>query len=453
MDESGNEVHSWTSEFRPGMAAYLLEDGSLLRAAKANTSCFVSGGAGGRIERYNWTGEMVYAYDYCSPDHRQHHDIELMPDGNILMIAWEKKTYSEAMEVGRNPSTIANGELWPDHIVEVAPDGSTGGTIVWEWHAWDHLIQDYDPTKPDFGMVSEHPERININYTMNYNEDWLHFNSVAYNPDLDQIVISVHHFGEIWIIDHSTTTEEAAGHSGGHCGMGGDLLYRWGNPAAYDCGLPAEQQLFTQHDAEWIGNNLPGETNILIFNNGTSTLGSSIIEIVPPIDTDGCYFYGDPFGPSTPVWSYSADPPDSFYARRVSGSQRLADGNTLICNGPVGYFFTVTPECEIIWDYDLGLNVFRVEQYSADYPGFIGTELEPDCLNTGDINQDGSLTSIDAQTVFYFVLGIYIPSYQEECAADCDGNGIITAADSQRIFNAVLGLIDGCVDLAPGLPE
>ncbi len=112
---------------------------------------------------------------------------------------------------------------------------------------------------------------------------------------LDQILISVHNFSEIWVIDHSTTTAEAASHSGGNSGMGGDLLYRWGNPAAYDSGSSADQQLFVQHDAQWIGNGLPGAGNILIFNNGQGRPDgdySSVDEIVPPVASDGSYTNG-----------------------------------------------------------------------------------------------------------------------------------------------------------------
>src|SRR5258708_35448465 len=60
--------------------------------------------------------------------------------------------------------------------------------------------------------------------------DWTHANAVFYNAALDQVLLSVRNFSEFWIIDHGTTTQQAAGHTGGKLGRGGDLLYRYGNP-------------------------------------------------------------------------------------------------------------------------------------------------------------------------------------------------------------------------------
>src|SRR5690606_15913622 len=107
------------------------------------------------------------------------------------------------------------------------------------------------------------------------------FNAIDYNPQLDQIMISTREFSELWIIDHSTTTAEAAGHTGGRSGKGGDILYRYGNPAAYNRGTRADQKFFYQHDAQWIEPGLPGAGNILVFNNGWNRVdGSSFSSVI-----------------------------------------------------------------------------------------------------------------------------------------------------------------------------
>jgi hypothetical protein len=289
------------------------------------------------------------------------------------MIAWELKTEAEAIAAGRNPNLIQDGELWPDHIIEVNP---TSGDIVWEWHVWDHLIQDYDNSRANYGVVADHPELIDLNFVdgRRSGADWNHTNSIDYNAELDQIMLSIHSFSEIWIIDHSTTTAEAAGHNGGNSGKGGDLLYRWGNPQAYDAGNTADQQLFAQHDAQWIPSGYPGAGNILVFNNGAGRPDgnySSVEEIVPPLDGSGDYALaaGLSYEPAEPTWTYTAATPADLYADRISGAQRLANGNTLICDGPSGAFFEVTPENDIVWTVDYDGQLFRVTRYTSDYPG------------------------------------------------------------------------------------
>ncbi|MFA5102922.1 MAG: aryl-sulfate sulfotransferase [Candidatus Thermoplasmatota archaeon] len=350
--------HTWSSSFFPGQAVYWLGDGTILRTIRVGVGPG-GGGAGGGIQKVKWDGTVVWDFRYNTDGYLSHHDIEPLPNGNVLMIAWETKTYAEAVAAGRNPNTLISTVFMPDHLIEVRPTGPTSGEIVWEWHAWDHLIQDYDPSKENYGVVADHPELVDINFGVLpdiLGVDWLHTNSVDYHEEFDQILLSVHHFNEIWVIDHSTTTAEAAGHSGGNSGKGGDLLYRWGNPLAYRAGALGDQQFFGQHDATWIDPGCPGEGNILVFNNGASrpvTPYSSVDEIIPPVDATGHYLSepGSAYGPVSPLWRYTGDPLTSFYASYISGAQRLADGNTLICDGSAGRFFEVTMEKELVWEY------------------------------------------------------------------------------------------------------
>jgi uncharacterized repeat protein (TIGR01451 family) len=426
VDNQGYQVHSWESETTPAASVYLLENGNLMRPGNNRDAYFNAGGAGGRIQEFSWDGTLVWDYIYSTPLYRQHHDIAVLPNGNVLILAWELKTYTETVEMGRDPDLLIEGELWPEHIVEVQKTGFNSGDIIWEWHVWDHLIQDiYSDTIETYGIVADHPELVDLNFIGDGRgpADWIHANAIAYNPDFDQIMLSSRVFSEIWVIDHSTTVTEAASDSGGNSGMGGDLLYRWGNPRTYRQGTENDQLLFSQHDAHWIETGLPGAGNILIFNNGSGRPDveySSIVEITPPVDSQGVYSYtpGTAYGPMTPLWEYSADPPDEFFASFISSAQRLPNGNTLVCDGPIGRFFELDPEENLVWDYvspitntgpiDQGAVVppffqgyqnvvFRAKRYALDYSGFNGRDLTP--MGTIEINPVPTLMSINPQFV------------------------------------------------------
>ena len=82
----------------------------------------------------------------------------------LWLICWEMIEEKEAVAAGRRPETVKDSHLQPDCLVEIKPTGKTTGEIVWEWRSWDHLIQDRDKTKPNYGNVSEHPELFDVNY-------------------------------------------------------------------------------------------------------------------------------------------------------------------------------------------------------------------------------------------------------------------------------------------------
>ena len=408
LDMEGKVVKTWETAHNSMQVAYLLEDGHLFRVAQAGDEMSFGGGGGsaGRVHELTWDGQVVWDFKLHNAKQLQHHDAIKLPNGNVLMIVWEKKTNEEAIAAGRKKELVSKYVL-PDSVLEIKPTGKTTGDTVWEWHLWDHLIQDHDSTKANFGDVTAHPELVDINFVENpmgpgpggppvvaaktkataknseraardkaeaeklksigyvgapaaraqrVNPDWTHVNGIDYNPVLDQIVLSVHEFSEIWIIDHSTTTAEAAGHSGGRSGKGGDLLYRWGNPHVYRAGTRADQRLFAQHNAQWIRPGLPGEGHILVFNNGGHRPDgdySSVDEIVLPVDGQGRYARKPQgaYGPDKAVWSYSAATKSDFYSSFISGTHRLPNGNTMICSGANGTLFEVTPDKQVVWKY------------------------------------------------------------------------------------------------------
>ena len=410
INNEGRIVHEWNaSQYAPGQSVYLLENGNLLRACMTKGKLSSGGGEGGRIEEYDWNDNLVWELDFSTDTYMQHHDIKKLPNGNILMLVVEKKTYEDCIAAGFNPSKlqpdiITKGML-PDCVIEIEPTYPKGGNIVWEWHTWDHLVQDYDATKANYGTPRLHPELIDCDGDQkNLPAFWNHMNSIDYNPQLDQIALSVRGNSEVWIIDHSTTTEESTGHSGGTRGKGGDLLYRWGNPLCYGAGTASDQKYFQQHDVEWVRPGYPGEGNLTCFNNGLVRGDySTVDEFVPDINPDGSYnmVAGSALSPTNFIWTYKGTSEKPMYSENISGAHRLPNGNTIICSGTIGRFLEVTTSGEIVWEYicpvekagiitqgnlpaddpareDETMNsVFRIYKYQVDYAAFVGKNMTP----------------------------------------------------------------------------
>ncbi len=351
IDMQGHGVRMWQHETTPALGAILNDNGRFLRpGALVGVAGDDSPGAGGIVQEFVWGGELVWDFKFATPTKLPHHDVLRLPNGNIMLIVYERKTRQEAIAAGRRPELADHTHFMADALIEIKPTGIDTGTIVWEWHVWDHVIQDHDPSKANYGNVADHPELADLNYHKNvlgmiakqpggmdmlrsigyvggtstgkpprFDPYWSHLNSIAYHPELDQIAVSSLTFSELWIIDHSTTSDEAAGHKGGRGGKGGDILYRWGNPAAYRAGEKADQRLFSAHDAHWIPRGVPGAGHMLVFNNGSDRPDgnySSVEELVLPVDPKGRYTRSpdSAFGPSQPIWSYTPANKSDFYS-------------------------------------------------------------------------------------------------------------------------------------------
>jgi len=402
INNCGQVVNHWKSEYVPGNAVYLLEDGSILRAGKIDNEDMPYGGLGGIVERIGWDGQILWSYEYSNANATQHHDIFPMPNGNVLLLAATKKNYAEAIQAGRDPSKIDDGTLYNEQLLEIQPNGTHGGTVIWEWNIWDHLVQEFDNTKDNFGIVANNPQLLDINYLggggNNSDADWLHINSLDYNKNLDQILLSINGLDELYIIDHSTTSNEAASHKGGLRGKGGNILYRWGNPQSYKQGTLADRKLFKQHAPHWIPSSYPDGGKIMLYNNGNgrSESFSSVDIINPPSDGPGNYVLetNSNYAPNEPDWIY-VDPvnPTNFYSKLLSSAQRLPNGNTLICEGLKGHIFEINPENNIVWKYinpettdgtilkqgdqPESNRLFRAKKYPKDYIAFIGKNMSP----------------------------------------------------------------------------
>lgn len=431
INNCGERIKEWTSEFPPGNAVYLLPDGNLLRAGRRDGNSTISfGGVGGIVEIFDWDGNLLWQYEYNNNQMRQHHDVYPMPNGNVLILAATVMTEAEALQAGRDPSLLTDNELYNEQIIEVEPVGADQGNIVWEWNIKDHLIQDFDNTKDNFGVVGNHPEKLDINFVNDGGggANWLHINSIQYYSNFDQIVISSRNLSEMWIIDHSTTTAEAATGAGGTYGKGGDLLYRWGNPQSYDQGTETDRQLFGQHYPHFIEDGLTDAGKIMVFNNGNGRAPaySEVLIFDPPMTTPGVYSYAPltAYGPTSVEYSYSdqTNDPSDFYSPVVSSAQRLPNGNILVCQGSSGRFFELNSSDQIVWEYinpvnnsagtvfdqmdtPIGNLTFRAIKYSKSYGAFTGRDVTPGLpiegnpdlspcgvLSTDDVNLDVTLT-------------------------------------------------------------
>ena len=424
IDNQGNIIKSWLHPRGVASMPYLQDDSTLIYPYRVENPSMNIGGVGGGLSKYSWDGELLWSYEIANETYQHHHDIEPLPNGNILVIVYEKKSAQEAFAVGRQTIENPLNQIWAEAILEIQPVGMSSASIVWEWHIWDHLIQDVDPSLPNYGIISEHPELQDINYGSaglgppttrpgGADGDWKHLNAIAYNEDLDQIAFSSRNHDEIYIIDHSTTTQEASGHSGGSSGMGGDFLYRWGNPDSYGRGNNDNHVLKEPHGVNWIPSDYPGGGNLLIFNNNHTNL-SAVIEIVPPINEDGTYHIAEDaaYGPFDLQWIHTGN----FHTEMQGGAFRLPNGNTIITDCDDGYIFEVTNNHNVVWDHSsAGEQSFiaRAQKYPYSYLGL-------DYVSRGDIDYDGRVNIIDAIMLLDMINGY---GYVFNPPSDYDANG------------------------------
>ncbi len=428
INNCGEVVNQWSSSYPPGNAVYLLENGNLLRAGRTESSDIVMGGAGGRVELYNWDGDLIWGIDYDTPNKRQHHDVFPMLNGNILILAATVLSQQEAIQAGRDPNNMTESTLYNEQIIEIEPIGTDSYNILWEWNLIDHIIQDFDVSQDNYGTVNLNPQLLDINFVngLSGGANWIHANSIQYDETLDQIIFNSRNLSELYIIDHSTTTLEASSHSGGLYSKGGDFLYRWGNPQAYRQGSENDRKLYGQHYPHRIKEGYVDSRKIILFNNGNGRLPafSEVFIFDPPMDSPGVYSLIDDsnYGPLNPEYIYTNS--NDFYSAILSSAQRLVNGNTLICEGRTGELIEIDQNDNIVWNYvspvnntngtilsqgdsTLGANnnTFRAIKYEPDYSAFTGKDLTPgnpielnpdlsECTLLGDSDELESYTTI-----------------------------------------------------------
>ncbi len=207
---------------------------------------------------------------------------------------------------------------------DVVREVDPAGNLLFEWKAWEHLNVEDFPLAPNSNR-----------------EEWAHPNTLFATAEGNYLVC-FRHIDLLIVVERST----------------GDIVWRHHDP---DLGGP--------HDAQFLPNG-----NMLIFANqaGRPPLGSAVIEFDP--------------GTGGEIWAYRGNPTHTFDSNFISGCQRLASGNTLICEGLWGRIFEVTPGGDIVWEYvnphtfhrtegpshgEVNF-VFRAYRYDADGPEIRG---------------------------------------------------------------------------------
>jgi hypothetical protein len=401
INNCGESVNHWTFTELPGATCYLLNNGNLLRAGKDN------------LEIRDWDNNVVWTYSTTANNILQHHDIEPLPNGNIICIVTDRYPIAEMTLQGRNPAnTAASFKL--EKIVELQPIGTNDAAIVWEWKFKDHLIQDFDATKLNYGIVENHPELLDINYNNLQNNDYIHLNGIDYNASLDQIIISSRNLSEIFIIDHSTTTTQAASHIGGNSNKGGDFLWRWGNPSVYKQGTDVDRKLFSQHNPEWVENGYLDEGKITVFNNGdvnSSQTFTSVVLLNPEINNGEYTISNGKFLPQDYDWSWNGTIlGTTLNEDKQSGTHCLPNGNIIISETSTGRVSEITKTGTLLWSYRnpassivnsnpvyypqftsvFGSNsFFKAEKYPSNFAGFTGHDMNP----TGILEDQNALSA------------------------------------------------------------
>mgnify|MGYP001243380534 FL=1 len=426
IDNSENIINTWSHDCTPVTISYILPDSSIVVPCTQSEVDGLGGGglAGGRILKLSWDGIVLWDDIFAQSHFQPHHDIEPLPNGNILFISYERKTLEEALSLGRESVT---DEIWPSYIIELEQVGLDSSRIVWEWHLWDHTVQDIYPNLENYGIIADNPGKIDINLGSlggggGASGDWIHLNSIDYNEELDLIAISSRKMNEFYFIDHSTTIVEAASDTGGNFNVGGQILYRWGNPENYNRGNDSDQILLSQHSVNWIDSDFPGGGDIILFNNRTEELGSEILQINVPVDDFNYQINSaQPHEPNSYTWRYGDG---SFWAGIQSGAFRLENGNTLISIGDRSEFFEINQNLSVVWEYEftgpsgqdfLG-KIARAQKYSPSY--FNSSIL-------GDFNSDAIIDILDVILALEIVLNQEDGLHQVSIDLNYDGNGDI----------------------------
>ena len=392
INSCGQLINTWTGDIGFFLHAKLLPNGNLMFFSDET------------IFEKNWDNEIVNQVELQSTQIVLDYEVIKLENGNYLSVG---RKNTSVTDFGDNGWNFELGQpLVTDVVIEI---DSSSGEILWEWDIFDHVVQERDSSLGNYGVVADHPELLNLDaistVDWTFDESFM-INGFDYNPDLEQVMLSVRKMSEVIVIDRTTTTEEAASHSGGLYGKGGDILFRWGNPSNYNAGDEDDRKLYFQHNPKWITQG-PNVGKISMFNNGLdrSFDGSPFSEapvVDTQVDSDGNYSLDDQnqYASGDPFFCFKPnDPIDYFYSQYLSGVEHMSNGNAYFTDGESSKLLELNDSGDIVWQFNIPFTGFRTEKYPADYSAFANvdvtpgdylpyTSIHPNCVvsNTKDID-------------------------------------------------------------------
>lgn len=323
INMKGQIIHHWVLKHGLAMHGRLLPNGNLLVLEKGPEAMGEFGGNATILVELDWDGNEVWRYE----DPLLNHDFIRLKNGNTIINRYVQIPDSIASRVkGGIPETERLGKIWSCSAREITNEGD----IVWEWKNYEHLDPDKDILCPLC------PRSI-----------WGYTNTIDVFPD-GNILYNFRFLNTVVIIEKKT----------------GKIIWRWG--PEYSLGHP--------HCCSILKNG-----NILLIDNGLHRKGkeigigdvmtSRVLEVNPKTNAV--------------EWEYRDPNAPNFFTAVCGGTERLPNGNTLICESTKGRFFEVTPEKEIVWEYispfmvnrppywgwTVGGIVFQAHRYGPDHEG------------------------------------------------------------------------------------
>lgn len=245
----------------------------------------------------------------------------------------------------RTIPAIGPGELEDDHLIELDADGR----VSWEWRAGDHVDEfgfDAAARAALRTAATPAPRRAGAPAAARA-LDWVHINSATWLGPNKWFDAGDKRFAPDNVIISSRSASFLA-----IIGRDGHVVWRMGPDFRESPELLAIGQIIGQHHAHFIPKGLPGEGNLLVFDNGGASGYGSSSPIAPQgVNTlaraNSRVLEIDPVTLKR-VWMYNGA---GFFSTNISGAQRLPNGNTLITEGAGGRVFEVNTAGKIVWEY------------------------------------------------------------------------------------------------------